>query len=121
VVDEPPTAVVADLSRVDLGRAGVAWSLPHGGDLDANAVALASGGSIGEHVNDDVDVLLVVRSGDGELDVEGRRHRLQTDVVVLVPRGTRRALTAGAGGLTYLSIHRRRPPLTIRRSDRPGR
>lgn len=109
-----PDPAVADLSEVDTsGTDGVAWSLPHGGDLDANLVALRPGASIAEHVNDAVDVFIYVRSGGGELRLDGRPHPLCPDLVILVPQGARRALQAGPDGMTYLSIHQRRPPLTI--------
>jgi quercetin dioxygenase-like cupin family protein len=116
--------VVADLGALEAavtggpggadGPGGAVWSLPHGGDLDANLVRLPAGGSIGEHVNELLDVLLVVRSGSGELIVDGRRHPLRPDTVVLLPHGTRRALSAGPDGLGYLSVHRRRPAMTPR-------
>lgn len=101
-----------DLSAVDDGGPpGSVWSLPHGGDLDANLVRLGPGGSIGVHVNDDVDVMMIVRSGTCEAEVDGRCVALSVDDLIVVPRGARRSLTAGPGGITYLSVHRRRGPL----------
>ena len=96
------------------GVGGVVWKLPHEGDLDGNFVRLAAGRSIDEHVNDEVDVLVLVRAGDGELTVDGERHPLTTTTLALVPRGTRRSITAGPGGISYLSIHRRREGLGVR-------
>lgn len=89
------------------------WSLPHGGDLDANLVRPDPGGTIGEHVNDDVDVLMFVQSGTGHLIVDGHTHSLRSDVLVLIPCGARRQVTAGPTGMFHLSVHRRRGPLTI--------
>jgi quercetin dioxygenase-like cupin family protein len=110
-------AVVCDLGSVDLGlgdtKAGAVWSLPHGGDLDVNLVHLEPGGRIGAHVFDDVDVLIVVLSVQGELAVDGVVHRLAVDTLAHVPRGAARWLCADADGLTYLSVHRRRSPLGI--------
>jgi quercetin dioxygenase-like cupin family protein len=105
-----------DLDAV-AGDGGAVWSLPHGGDLDANLVRLQPSQRIDEHGNDVVDVLMVVRAGYGELVVDGVRHQLATASVALVPKGSRRTITAGADGLTYLTVHRRRGPLTI---GRPG-
>ncbi|HUF84598.1 MAG TPA: hypothetical protein VMQ81_08420, partial [Acidimicrobiia bacterium] len=90
------------------GVGGVVWKLPHGGDLDGNLVRLAAGRSIDEHVNREVDVVVVVRAGDGELTVDGERHPLTGTTIALIPRDTRRAITAGHDGIAYLSIHRRR-------------
>jgi len=40
-------------------------------------------------------------------------HALTAGCAFLVERGTRRGIRAGADGLRYLSIHRRRGPLQI--------
>jgi len=94
---------------------GVVWSLPHGGGLDANVVRLAANGAIEQHVNDEVDVLLVVWSGAGELETDGRRIQLLPGTVALVPRWSRRAIVAHGAGLTYLSAHPARGPMVIGR------
>ena len=95
------------------GIGGVVWKLPHDGDLDGNLVRLAPGRAIDEHVNTEVDVLVVVRSGAGRLAVDGTEHDLTPTTVALVPVGARRSITAGPDGISYLSIHRRRDGLTI--------
>ena len=110
-----------DLDAVDLGDvdesggSGAVWSLPHGGDLDANAVWLRPGDVIDEHINGEVDVLVVVWSGAGELTVDGGDVPLRPGVVVQVPKGARRGIRSGSDGLTYLSVHRRRDGLSISR------
>ena len=106
-------AVVTDLGNTSTDAGGVVWSLPHGGDLDANLVRLRPGSEISEHVNDEVDVLVFVQSGGGELTIDGETHPLRGDVLALVPRGATRQVSAGVFGITYLSIHRRRGPLRI--------
>lgn len=108
-------ALVVDLGAIPIsGVGGAVWSLPHGGDLDANLVRVAPGGAIAEHVNDEVDVLVFVQSGSGALRVDGQTHALRGDVLALVPRGASRSITAGPQGVTYLSVHVRRGPLRIR-------
>ncbi|MFV0526456.1 MAG: cupin domain-containing protein [Acidimicrobiales bacterium] len=113
---------IDDLGRFDpVDGSGARWSLPHGGDLDANLVTLAPYDRIGGHVNAEVDVLLYVTSGHGELLVEGTVHPLGPATVALVPRGAGRQVNAGPDGLVYLSVHRRRAPLAIGRpSGGPG-
>ncbi len=112
-------AVVVDAHRVGEGDGdGVAWSLPHGGDLDANLVRLHPGGAIGEHVNGAVDVAISVVAGGGRLLVDGEPHGLAAGTFAHVPRGHRRAIDAGPDGLVYLSIHRRREALAI--GAKPG-
>jgi quercetin dioxygenase-like cupin family protein len=116
VDDESGAAVVADLAltRDAGGTGGAVWSLPHDGDLDANLVRLAPETAIAEHLNDEVDLLLVVREGDGELTVDGIRHRLTHSTVALVRRGARRSIRAGGNGLVYLTVHKARGPLTLK-------
>lgn len=112
--DGSRSATVVDLGPIPIsGPSGVVWSLPRGGDLDANLVTLQPDGSIPDHVNDDVDVIMVVRTGKGQLFVDGRVHHLAADVVALIPRGAHRSIAAEASGLSYLSIHRRRRSLAI--------
>lgn len=108
----PDRAVIVDLAAPS-GGGGAIWSLPHGGDLDANLVRLDPDGAIGEHVNDDVDVLMIVQSGAGHLHINGTCRDLAADHLALIPRGSVRSISAGPSGITYLSVHRRRSPLSI--------
>lgn len=119
IAEHPPDphpigAVAVDLGGVDLrGGAGAVWSLPHGGDLDANLVHLGPRDVIGAHVNRELDVVLVVVAGRGRLAIDDASHDLRSDTLVMIPKGSRREVHAGAHGLTYLSIHRRRGSLAI--------
>ena len=114
----PDGVVVVDLGAPQAGVGGAIWSLPHGGDLDANLVRLDPDGAIGEHVNNDVDVLLFVQAGSGQVDIGGTGRVLAADHLALIPRGVRRSITAGPSGITYLSVHLRRSPLGIGRRER---
>lgn len=111
---EPDTqTVVVSLGAAQPGTGGAIWSLPHGGDLDANLIRLAFGDSIGEHVNDEVDVVLVIQEGSGVVSVNEVAYDVAPPYLVQVPKGVRRSIEAGPSGLGYLSIHRRRGPLAI--------
>ena len=114
------SSLVVDLGDSPRGPEGAIWSLPHGGDLDANLVRLDPGSEIGAHVNDDVDVLVFVRSGTGNLAVDGRERRLDADHLALIPKGSLRSIVAGPEGMTYLSVHRMRSPLSIGKRDNGG-
>ena len=93
---------------------GVHWTLETPGELNVNLVHLDPGHAIGEHVNDEVDVVIVVLAGRGELTVDGHGTELAPHVVASVPKGSRRGVRAAEGeGLDYLSIHRRRGALGI--------
>jgi quercetin dioxygenase-like cupin family protein len=102
------------VSAVDLAglaaagdRPGVLWRLD-GEDLQANLIRLGLGDRIQPHRNDEVDILMVVVAGRGELTLDTQVHPLAPMALVHVPKGTVRAVVAVDGPLAYLSIHRRR-------------
>ena len=97
------------------GPSGVLWS-GGGDDLNVNLVELEPGGAVGRHVNAEVDVIIVGVSGTGMVesaDPDGHAgaaaHPLGPRVVIEIPKGLERSVTAaGDRPLRYLSIHRRR-------------
>ncbi|MFF8984278.1 hypothetical protein ACF08E_12940 [Streptomyces globisporus] len=95
---------------------GALWHLAEPGrGLDANLVRLPPGAEVGEHQEDVLDVLLVVLAGAGSARAgDGQVLDLGTGTVLWLPRTSRRALAAGPDGLTYLTVHRRRPGLAIK-------
>jgi len=93
------------------GRA-VLWALETA-DLDVNLVAWPAGDGVADHVNDQVDVLLVVVGGGLLLRLDGSDVPLAAGQAIVVPKGTSRSITAEATGVTYLSAHRRRGPLNV--------
>ncbi len=96
-------------------RRGALWKLAESArQLDANLVRLPAGASVDEHREGDLDVLLFVASGDGQLLDGTRSLPLAAGALAWLPCGSRRALRAGPGGLAYLTVHRRRPGLSIR-------
>jgi quercetin dioxygenase-like cupin family protein len=96
-------------------REGVLWTLEGSGDLNANLVRFEAGGGVGEHVNDEVDVLIVGVSGSGSVSVGREEHAVSNGVMVFIPKGARRSTRATSEDFAYLSIHRRRGPLRIGR------
>jgi quercetin dioxygenase-like cupin family protein len=76
-------------------------------------VRFDAGGGVGEHVNDEVDVLFVGVAGSGFVRVEEEEHPLSAGTLVFVPKGARRSTVALSEGFAYLTVHRRRDPLTI--------
>ncbi|MFE2291328.1 hypothetical protein [Streptomyces sp. NPDC059452] len=115
---------------------GALWHLAEQGrELDANLVRLPAGAEVGEHQEDVLDVLLVVLAGGGRIRTGGGGGgpdtggedgsgdgggdgggglELGPSTVVWLPRTSRRSLVAGPDGLTYLTVHRRRPGLAIK-------
>lgn len=97
--------------------AGVLWKLAEADrQLDANVVHVPAGTRIGTHREPDLDVLLLVLAGDGVLGagVEDTSQALAAGMLMWLPHGSTRSITAGDGGLSYLTVHRRRPGMQIR-------
>lgn len=107
--------VVAHLGQTPLaGPSGALWS--HVSEqLNVNLVKLDAGDSMGEHVNNEVDVLLVVNSGRGSVTIGGVVHDVGADSVVVVPIGVSRMIVADER-LVYFSIHTRRGGPAVGRS-----
>ncbi len=94
-------------------RAGVLWTLELGEDLNANLVRFATGEGVSEHVNDEVDVLVLGVSGSGVVWINGDERPLVSGTVAFVPKGARRSIRSGSEDFAYLTVHRRRGPLRI--------
>jgi quercetin dioxygenase-like cupin family protein len=105
----PAAVPPLNLARLAAGGShpGALWRLD-GKDLQANLVRLERGDRIQPHRNDEVEVLMVVVSGRGELTLDGQIHQLAPLVLAHLPKGTVRAVAAVEGPLAYLSVHRRR-------------
>lgn len=120
--DEPPAEPVELLAAAQLtARSGVAQGFA-GAELNVNLVVLLAGTSVEAHVNDAVEVAIVVLAGAGLAEIDGQRHTLAPGAMLLIPRGARRELRASSSRFVYVTCHQRRPPLVIkRRADRaPG-
>lgn len=104
------TGEPVDLTSGD-GRA-VLWG-EESSDLNVNLVSWPEGDGVGEHVNAEVDVLIVVVLGTMSVCIDGTAHTLTAPHAVVVPKGAARAITATAGGVRYVSAHRRRAPLGV--------
>jgi quercetin dioxygenase-like cupin family protein len=99
-------------------QTGVIWTLRESSDLNANLVRFEAGEGVGEHINDEVDVIFVGVSGTGSVRTNGEERRLSAGTLVLVRRGTRRSTLAVSEGFSYLTVHLRRGPLQIEREAR---
>lgn len=106
----------------DLGSlsAGAVWKLAESDrQLDANLVHLPAGRGVDTHAEPALDVLLVVVSGEGVMETgEGEKLALTAGRVLWLPHGSRRSLSAGDDGLLYLTVHRRRPGMSIKLIER---
>ncbi|MFJ8471036.1 cupin domain-containing protein [Kitasatospora sp. NPDC094011] len=103
------------LRQTPADRGGALWRLQEDGrQLDANIIRLPADAEVAAHVEPDLDVLLQVLDGSGRLETDGTGQPLSPGCTAWLPRGARRALAAGGDGLVYLTVHRRRPGLTVR-------
>ncbi len=110
--------VVADLNckATQAGNwTGTIWKLTESEDLNANLVGFSVGSGVEEHLNDEVDVLILSISGEGKVVVEGKDHALSTGALVFVPKGARRSILSTSEHFAYLSIHRKRRGVRIGR------
>jgi quercetin dioxygenase-like cupin family protein len=94
------------------GAGGPIWGAASE-DLNATLLAWPPGGGPPEHVNEERDVLLVVVAGTLELTVDDEARELSAGNALIVEKGRRRGLRAGADGVRYVSAHLRRPGLQI--------
>lgn len=108
----PGQHLTAKLDEVDTaGASGVVWGVASP-QLNANLVKLTPAADLASHTNNEVDVLLVARTGTGVVTIDGMDHPIAAGAAVLIPAGAERSVQANTE-LTYLSIHTRRSGPTI--------
>jgi len=95
-------------------RGGPIWGAASD-DLNATLLEWPAGQGPGEHVNAERDVLYVVLAGSATLTVDDAPRELAAGEAVIVEKGSRRALVAGAAGVRYLTAHVRRGALELKR------
>jgi quercetin dioxygenase-like cupin family protein len=84
-------------------------------DLNATLLEWPAGRGPGEHVNEQLDVLYVVVDGSLTLTVDGEPQELRVGEATIVAKGARRSVVAGPDGVRYLTAHRRRGGLELKR------
>lgn len=81
--------------------------------LDANVIALGPDKRIDTHTGPDLDVLMLVVNGAGEVVGAEAAVAVHAGSLVWLPRRSQRSIVAGPDGLRYLTVHPRRPALSI--------
>lgn len=103
-----------DLASLDSTPAGALWRLAEPGrQLDANVVRIPPGRSVAAHTERDLDVLVFVVAGEGTLTCPDGPRPLREGSLVWLPHGSARGLVAGPRGMSYLTVHPRRPGMRI--------
>lgn len=119
LISTPLPRILASTARLaaEAGEplvSGAVWKLEvRDRDLDANVIAIPPGGVIDAHAGPDLDVLIHVLGGSGTLASERGTLELEPGVLAWLPRRSVRQLSAGPGGLRYLTVHRRRQALVL--------
>ncbi len=104
--------ISADPDAAD--ASGAVWKLQaRERDLDSNVIALPPGGTIDAHAGPDLDVLIHVLAGGGQLRTELGAVDLAAGALLWMPRRSWRQFTAGEHGLRYLTVHQRRQALVL--------
>jgi quercetin dioxygenase-like cupin family protein len=102
-IAEPP--VLVDLASH--GGSGTLWGVATH-DLNATLLTQEAGAATQEHVNDELDVLLVILAGSATVVVDGEALDARAGHLAIIPKGRSRRLVSGPEGVRYLSVHRRR-------------
>ncbi|MDE1819532.1 MAG: hypothetical protein KGJ23_06545 [Euryarchaeota archaeon] len=104
-----PAGLTPDLIALyaDSPDEGVCWS-EKTADLNVNLVAWSPSHGVDPHVNEACDVLLVGLHGRGRVEIDANPHPVLTGSVILIPRGSTRAIIAETRML-YLTSHVRQP------------
>ena len=102
-----------DIAATAGDRVGVIWSLDTSSELNANLVRFGTGRGVEEHVNDEVEVIVLGVSGSGIVAVDREEHALSAGILVFVPKGARRPTVSASEDFAYLTVHRRRGPLQV--------
>lgn len=120
----PLPRVLCDTSAVSNGdgsgvvgsadAAGAVWKLQmRERDLDSNIIHLPAGETIDAHNGPDLDVMIHVLQGGGQLTTELDTLDLAPGMLLWLPKRSRRQFNAGPEGLHYLTVHQRRQTLAL--------
>jgi len=114
MIPRSDTEAITATSLAELARTadadGIAWSKATD-DLNVNLVVLSAGHAIAEHINSEVDVLLVGVLGNGRITVDGQPTELAANQPLVIPKGTARSITPLGDRFAYVTCHQRRPGL----------
>ncbi|MGD9891273.1 MAG: cupin domain-containing protein [Dehalococcoidia bacterium] len=104
---EPPEILTTAEVLARVPGPGPVWTRSSA-DLNVNLLSFDRGQGVPAHVNDEVDVLLVVVAGEGAIEIDGVVHSVRAGQVCLIPKGAERAIHSAGGPFAYLTCHRRR-------------
>lgn len=108
-VGHSPTAFLIDLLACSdaATQSGPQWGY-ESTDLDLTLLTWHAQQQIAAHCNDEVDVVVIVVAGAGEVLVNTETYALIVGQALLIPKGTTRSIRCTSERFSYLSVHRRR-------------
>ena len=77
-------------------------------DLDYTLLQWRNAQGVQEHVNSEVDVIMIVLAGFGEVVLDGTSHAVAAGKAILIPKGAKRAIQSFSDDFRYLNIHKRK-------------
>lgn len=107
-----PATAAADLGYLaEIAKlSGPQWGIETE-DLNATLLTWKQGQGVQEHVNDEVDVLVVVVTGELNVHIEAAEFQLKAGQMTWIPKGTSRSMLAQTPEAAHLNIHKRRKKL----------
>ena len=100
--------ILVDLAALSAGTgSGPQWG-HESEDLDLTLLAWTAGQGVAAHVNSEVDVVLIVIAGAGDVTVNAKHYRLVPGQALVIPKNAERAIQCTGDHFSYLSLHRRR-------------
>lgn len=108
------SCIVLDSGNIDAALPdGVSTGLDTG-QLNVNLWHFHLGAGIPQHRNDEVDVVLVVLSGEGVVTVDEQAYPAQAGQVFIIAKGARRSWQCTGDLFVGITCHQRRSGLQLR-------
>jgi quercetin dioxygenase-like cupin family protein len=79
--------------------------------LNLNLLRFHQGDGIPRHCNSELDVAILVITGEGLIVIDGAEVRVAPGSALVIPRGAERSITALSSEFAYLTCHQRRAGL----------
>lgn len=77
-------------------------------ELHMNVLVLRAGEQIDKHINQVLDVIVTCLRGSGTITIDQEQIEVESGSIVLIRQGSERLIQAGADGLIYTTVHRKR-------------
>lgn len=86
-------------------------------ELHMNVLVLRAGEQIDKHINQVLDVIVTCLRGSGTITINREQIDVESGSIVLIRQGSERVIQAGADGMVYTTVHRKRGGLmpTVKR------